>query len=85
MSSEALATAPSPGRPSSGLHYIVGKIDGKMDQLLVMWTEQREEFTGIKARVAKLESWQSRIMGGGAALTLLVTATEIIRYVATTK
>jgi hypothetical protein len=73
------------GRPSASLHYVVGKIDGKLDQMLLMAQGQGEVIGKLGGRVAKLESWQSKLIGSGSAFAFLVTATEVFHVIATHK
>lgn len=73
------------GRPSSTLHYVVGEMNGKLDQLMATLIPQlsalRDTDSDHNRRIQKLEVWQARILGGGAVVLFLITSSEVIRYV----
>jgi len=87
--SEALTAGSYPtresGRPSVSLHYVVGEMNGKLDQLMAAIMPQlvslREADHSHDQRLQALEVWQARIIGGGAVVLFLVTSWETVRYV----
>lgn len=86
MTSVAVTSA-APGRPSSSLHYAVGEISGKLDQvianLLPRLNEIEANHSTLTLRVDGLEKWQARIGGGIAVIVIILGAVEVIRYVIT--
>lgn len=74
---------PAPGRPSNSLHYAVGEISGKLDQVIAYLLPQlhtiREDHAALEVRVGNNEKMIARAMGGGAVVVFLVTAWEVIR------
>lgn len=75
---------PSRGRPSHSLHYAVGEISGKLDQviahLLPRLTDIEASHAALEIRVGNNEKVLARFMGGGAVVVFLITAFEVIRY-----
>lgn len=82
----------SRGRPSTSLHFAVGQIDGKLDQLIASLLPQLQALAqadqdihlrvdGVDIRVDEIERWQARIMGGVGVVVFLVGAWEVVRYV----
>lgn len=73
----------SPGRPSSSLHFAVGEINGKLDQLIASLLPQFNALTqadqALDVRVTALERGQWVVIGGGVLLTFIVSAWEIVR------
>lgn len=84
MSSVSYPT-PSQGRPSNSLHFVVGEMNGKLDQLIANLLPQlqsiQSEASSLEARVVVLEELKWRAAGAGAVVVFLITAWEIIRYV----
>jgi hypothetical protein len=84
MSDNSVATYPA-GRPSSSLHFVVGEMSGKLDQIMASLLPQlqalREADTDHDNRIGALEVWQARLIGGGTLLVFLITSWEIVRYV----
>lgn len=82
MSQEAY---PSAGRPSSSLHFVVGEMNGKLDQLLTSILPQLNALRlvdeGHDQRIYAIELRLSRFVGGGMVLIFLVGAWEFFRYV----
>lgn len=78
----ALQSSP-PGRPSSSLHFVVGEMNGKLDQLMASLLPQlqalREADKSQDERIGRLEVWQARIIGGGGVVVFLISAWEVIR------
>lgn len=78
----ALQSSP-PGRPSASLHFVVGEMNGKLDQLMASLLPQlqalREADKDHEDRIGKLEVWQARIIGGGGMVVFLISAWEVIR------
>lgn len=68
----------SPGRPSTSLHFAVGEMSGKLDQLLLTLLPQLND---INARLSVVETWQGRMLGGGAVVIFIITALEAVPYV----
>lgn len=66
----------SRGRPNNGLHFLVGKMDGKLDALLV---EVRPAIKNLDERVVRLERWQWGLVGAGGIVSILLTGWEIVR------
>lgn len=77
--------AASPGRPSTTLHYAVGEISGKLDQMMVLLlprlTELEANHATLDERVGTVEIRLARMAGGGAVIVFLISAYEVIRYV----
>jgi hypothetical protein len=75
----------SPGRPSSSLHYAVGEINGKLDQLIASLLPQFQALTladqNLDHRVSTLERGQWLVTGGGVLIVFLFSAYEVVRYV----
>lgn len=75
----------SAGRPSSSLHFAVGEINGKMDQLIAsilpQFTALREADQALDVRVTALEKGQWLVVGGGTLLVFIVSAWEIVRVI----
>ena len=73
------------GRPSNSLHYSVGEISGKLDQLLInllpRLTDLEQADQVLEGRMAGVEKWQARLIGGGTVLVSLFTGFEVLRYV----
>jgi hypothetical protein len=68
----------SAGRPSNSLHFAVGEISGKLDQLLVTLLPQ---LTDHETRISTVEVRQARMLGGGAVIVFIITALEAVPYV----
>lgn len=68
---------PTRGRPSNSLHYAVGEISGKLDQLLV---QLLPTLTDHETRIGNIEVRQARMLGGGAVIVFLITALEAVPY-----
>jgi hypothetical protein len=62
------------GRPSSSLHQAVGEVSGKLDVIMLTVMPQVRE---LDTRVTALESWQWRILGGGAVIGFIFTTYEV--------
>lgn len=75
----------SPGRPSSSLHFVVGEMNGKLDQLLVTILPQLQQLRrtdeGLDSRLYAVELKMSRFVGGGMVIIFLIGAWEFFRYV----
>lgn len=75
--------ASSPGRPSTSLHYAVGEISGKLDQVIASLLPQlqalRDADVDLEGRVSSLERGQWLVTGGGLIIVFIVSAWEIIR------
>lgn len=75
----------SPGRPSSSLHFAVGEINGKLDQLIASLLPQlqslRDADSSLDVRVTALERGQWLVTGGGVLIVFIVSAWEVIRVV----
>ena len=73
------------GRPSSSLHFVVGEMNGKLDQLMASLLPQlqslREADASLDGRVKSLERGQWVVVGGGSIIVFLVGAWEVIRVV----
>lgn len=73
------------GRPSASLHYVVGEMNGKLDQLMAAILPQlaslRETDHDHSQRIQKLEIWQGRMLGGGAVVLFFITSWETLKYV----
>lgn len=70
----------SPGRPSNSLHFIVGEMSGKLDQVLATLLIDREEVKDMQGRLTKVERWQMRMIGGGSVIVFLITAVEGLQH-----
>lgn len=66
------------GRPSNSLHYAVGEISGKLDQLMALLLPQLSDH---ETRIASIEVTQARMIGGGAVIVFVITALEAVPYV----
>jgi hypothetical protein len=75
----------SAGRPSNSLHFIVGEMSGKLDQVLMALLDDRQQtrqgFEDVGRRLAILEKARWRIVGGGSVVLFLIGSVEAIRYV----
>lgn len=69
------------GRPSNTLHFIVGEMSGKLDQVLNIAMDERKRWADLDDRVGSLEVWRGRILGGGAVIVFLFGSVEALRYV----
>lgn len=73
------------GRPSNTLHYAVGEISGKLDQviahLIPRLSDLETSHAALEVRVGANEKVLARFMGGGAVIVFLISAYEVIRYV----
>ena len=73
------------GRPSNSLHYAVGEISGKLDQVIAQLVPQLASIETnhgvLSLRVDTLEKWQSRIMGAGGIIIIVLSSVEVIRLV----
>lgn len=80
----ALPTSP-PGRPSSSLHFAVGELSGKLDQILGTILPQLAALQSADAsldlRLKSVEVWQARMMGGVVVITGLIGAWELIKFI----
>lgn len=78
-------TTPALGRPSNSLHFVVGEINGKMDQLLASILPQlqsiKQDHSSLEARVVVLEAGRWQLIGAGSVVVFIITAWEVIRYV----
>lgn len=73
--SEATAT---PGRPSNSLHFVVGEMSGKLDQVLSTLLTDRTRVDHIEGRLTRVERWQWRVVGGGTILVFLISVAEAL-------
>ena len=73
------------GRPPATLHFAVGEINGKLDQLIASLLPQFQSLhsadEALHHRVTSLERGQWLVMGGGTLFVFIVSAYEVIRYV----
>jgi hypothetical protein len=80
-----MSTLAPVGRPSSSLHFAVGEISGKLDQLLVTFlpeiTQLKQADDALDNRVSIVELKLSRFAGGGMVILFFIGAWEFIRYV----
>lgn len=76
---------PSQGRPSSSLHFAMGEVSGKLDQLMVAILPRLEALERadqhLETRIGSLEVWRGRSIGGAAVIVFLLTTWEGVRYV----
>lgn len=65
--------------------FALGRVDGKLDQLLVQIPSLKADITAIRNdfgnRLVRLEVWQGRMGGAIAVIVFLITALEVIPYV----
>jgi hypothetical protein len=77
--------SPTPGRPSSSLHFVVGEMNGKLDQLLTSILPQLNALRlvdeALDSRIYAVELRMSQFMGGGMVIIFLIGAWEFFRYV----
>lgn len=64
------------GRPSNSLHFKVGEMSGKLDQIILTLLPQ---LTDHDARITSLETKINWIWGGGGVIVFLITSWEVIR------
>lgn len=80
-----LVVDPQPGRPSTSLHFAVGEINGKMDQLLSTILPQladiRKDHDSLDGRVGVVETKVAWATGAGAVIIFLITSWEVIRVI----
>ena len=80
-----LATSHPQGRPSNSLHYAVGEISGKLDQVMALLLPRlstiEADHAALEVRVSSNEKVLARFMGGGGILIILIPAFEVIKYV----
>lgn len=73
------------GRPSSSLHFVVGEMNGKLDQLMASLLPQlqslREADASLDGRVKSLERGQWLVVGGGSIIVFLIGAWEVVRVI----
>ncbi len=73
------------GRPGSSLHFAVGEINGKMDQLIASILPQLATLAATDAdltkRVTALEVWQGRLGGAFALCIFVVGSWEVVSHV----
>jgi hypothetical protein len=73
------------GRPSNSLHFAVGEVNGKLDQLIAAILPQlqalRDEDRLLGNRVTTLEARSYKIIGGGSVVVFLIGSWELVRYV----
>lgn len=76
---------PTSGRPSNSLHFVVGEMNGKLDQLIasLLPTIQaiQADHSSLEQRVVVLEAGKWQLIGGGSILVILISAWEIIARV----
>lgn len=70
-----------PGRPPSSLVFAVGRLDGKVDQILQALPAFNRRLDDIEGDVVELKLWQARLIGGAIVITFIISAWEIITYV----
>lgn len=51
---------------TDSIERTLGRLEGKMDSVIESLKEGREVMEALDSRTAKLERWQSRVMGGAA-------------------
>jgi hypothetical protein len=71
----------TPGRPSNSLHFKVGELSGKIDQVLSTLLEDRRKWEGLDVRVGSLESFRSQAIGASSIMVLVIGSWEVVRYV----
>lgn len=75
----------APGRPSNSLHFIVGEMSGKLDQVLTALLDDRERvrkgFAEHDRRLTVLEGWRWKLVGGGSLIVLVLGSTEAWRFI----
>jgi hypothetical protein len=80
-----MSSASASGRPSASLHYAVGEINGKLDQLMVAILPQLQALTqaddAMGMRLDVLENKLSWLYGAGAVVVFLIGAWEVVRVV----
>lgn len=85
MSNVASLTDDSRRRPPHSLHYALGEVSGKLDQLLVnllpRLTNLEQADQMLEGRIDGIEKWQARLIGGGTVVVFLFTGFEVLRYV----
>lgn len=85
MSQDLASSTSSPGRPSSSLHFVVGEMNGKLDQLLVTILPQLNQLRltdeGLDNRLYSVEIKLSRYAGGGMVIIFLIGAWEFFANV----
>jgi len=76
---------PTIGRPPNSLHYAIGEMSGKLDQLvanlnprLVRLEDCQVELDG---KIDALHAWKSKATGATAVIVFIITSLEVIRYV----
>jgi hypothetical protein len=59
------------GRPSNSLHFVVGEMSGKLDQVLSAILLDRRRVEEIDARLGRVERWQWRVIGGVSVVVFI--------------
>lgn len=77
-----MSTSPQLGRPSNTLHFLVGEMSGKLDQVLSTLLTDRARVDSLEGRVTTVERWQWKVIGGGSIIVLLLGTAEVWQYVA---
>lgn len=81
----ALTDVPQRGRPSTSLHYAVGEINGKLDQLIASLIPQLNTIVAnhdaLEVRVGAVERRIAWAWGAGAVVVFAITAWETIRVI----
>lgn len=68
----------TPGRPSNTLHFVVGEMSGKLDQIMATLLPQ---LTELDTRVKVVELKQALTAGGVGVIVFIITTWEVTRYV----
>lgn len=66
------------GRPSNSLHFKVGEMSGKLDQILITLLPQ---LTDHDTRIGALEAKFNWFAGGGAVVVFLITSWEVVKVI----
>lgn len=69
------------GRPTNSLVFLVGKLDGKMDQVLAALPDLNRRLGVAEDDIVDMKVFQGRVAGALAIIFFITTAWEVIRYV----
>ncbi len=69
------------GRPTNSLVFLVGEMNGKLDNLIFAMPALNRRVDDVENEVSKIKVLLARGMGGGGVILFLITSWELLRYV----
>ena len=64
----------SPPKTDQSLHYMLGKLDGKMDAVLTQTAQLSTRIDAHDKRLGVLEKWKAWVLGVATSISALVGA-----------